>query len=96
MKVNSIELIIRTQLLICKCYSNDMAKYQYPAYKMLLSCVRIPLSIHGQELRPKRLAFSKSAVELIFHTCLVSPLNATHFGVVRVGDGGCGLVEMLV
>lgn len=91
MKVNSIELIIRTQLLICKCYSNDMAKYQYPAYKMLLSCVRIPLSI-----RPKRLAFSKSAVELIFHTCLVSPLNATHFGVVRDGDGGCGLVEMLV
>lgn len=50
MKVNSIELIIRTQLLTCKCYSNDMAKYQYPAYKMLLSCVRLPLStVHGQE-----------------------------------------------
>merc|ERR1711935_366714 len=57
---------------------------------MLLSCLKLPISIRKSKkssekdvdilscclLKPKRVTFTQYLVELLFHTCLVSPLNA--------------------
>ena len=84
MHLQSIKLLMDVQLLIYKRYPGEISKYKYPAYKLLLSCIIIPHSRSKEErevekcylLKTKRIQFTKIAIDLLFHTCLVSPLNA--------------------
>ena len=104
-QMNTIQLLIRAQRLICKRFEAEMSKYKYPAYKMLLSCLTVPAS--SQEARcnaepgaslescltaPKRAEFVRDTVELLFQTCLVSPLNAEEL----VAEQGVVILESLL
>ena len=104
-QMKTIQLLIRAQRLICKRFEEEMSKYKYPAYKMLLSCLKIPAS--SQEARckaepgaslesclttVKRAEFIRDTVELLFQTCLVSPLNAEEL----VAEHGVVILESLL
>ena len=87
-------LLMKTQLLICKRYSTEIGKYKYPAYKMLLSCLQLP---EGDKLpftlmSLGRAKFVRTAVDLLFHSCLVSPLNAEEL----VYEGGAAVLGKLL
>lgn len=88
-KMKNIQVLIQAQLLICRRYEKKMSKYKYPAYPVLLSCLNLPASYHGmldnedfdQILKCSFLNedishFIQLSAELVFRTCLVSPLNA--------------------
>ena len=103
--MQSAELLIRAQLLICRRYEREMSRYKYPAYSILLSCIGLPLTcadmVEKEDFqRIQQSAFVKSniitfvryAVELIFRTCLVSPLNAEEL----VGSGGIPILASLL
>jgi hypothetical protein len=102
-QMGTLQLLIKTQILICRRFENEMGKYKYPAYRFLLSC--LAMSSSGQEARESddvtlifrstylttaRSIFVKDTVELIFRTCLISPLNAeelvTENGVVILDE----------
>lgn len=89
LQMKTMRLLIRTQSLICRRFEKDMCKYKYPAYQIILSCLNMPASCHEARekadppsilrsclMTAKRAAFVRDAVELVFRTCLVSPLNA--------------------
>jgi hypothetical protein len=88
-QMNSMLLLVKTQLLICRRYEKQISRYKYPAYRVLLGCVELPPSCReaceqsdlvgllGTSLvKQIRADFVRSAVELLFRTCLVSPLNS--------------------
>jgi len=82
-QMETLHLLIKAQLLICRRYERDMAKHKYPAYSILLSCIRgMPESEEGASVfdvpfaKAGRATFVRAAVELIFRTCLISPLNS--------------------
>lgn len=83
-QMETMLLLIRAQLLICRRYEHEMAKHKYPAYATLLRCVKGVLlkPMEGSSLldvpfaKAGRAAFIRSAVELIFRTCLISPHNS--------------------
>ena len=82
-QAETLHLLIKAQLLICRRYEKDMAKHKYPAYSILLNCIRgFPDPENESSVlespfsQSDRSAFVLSAVELIFRTCLISPLNA--------------------
>ena len=104
-QMQTMHLLIKTQLLICTRYPDEMSKYKYPAYKMLLGCLEIPASCHdlGTDsgfaeftssclMNPERAQFVRTAADLVFHTCLVSPLNAEEL----IAEGGLPILESLV
>lgn len=97
-QMQNIHLLLRTQLLVCKRYPEDMGKYKYPVYQMLLDCIKLPPSCSSIEislspvLHPRRSEFIKTAVHLIFETCAVSPLNAEEL----VIEGGVQVLEVLL
>ena len=89
LQMSALQLLIRTQALICRRYEKEISKYKYPAYQMLLACLKIPASsrkalaasnsdavLSSCLMLPERARFVRDAVELVFRTCLVSPLNA--------------------
>jgi hypothetical protein len=70
-------LLMKTQLLICRRHASEIGKFKYP-YKMLLACLNPP---KGDEVRSffmslGRAKFLRTAIDLLFHSCLVSPMNA--------------------
>ena len=89
-QMETLQLLVKTQILICKRFETEIGKYKYPAYRLLLSCLKLPNSC--REAREKvdqeglifsstffterRALFVRDSLELIFRTCLVSPLNA--------------------
>ncbi len=89
-QMETLQLLIKTQILICKRFETEIGKYKYPAYQLLLSCLEMPEScvVARNELDQKEIIFStplftekralfvKYCLELIFRSCLVSPLNA--------------------
>lgn len=88
-QMETLQLLIKAQILICRRFEVDMGKYKYPAYQLLFSCLNLSATcIEAREkgdpdslfksalLSKKRAAFVRDAVELVFRTCLVSPLNA--------------------
>lgn len=88
-QMETLHLLIKAQILICRRFEVEMGKYKYPAYQLLFSCLNMsatciealekgdPDSIFRSTLlSEKRAAFVRDAVELVFRTCLVSPLNA--------------------
>jgi hypothetical protein len=104
-QMDSMKLLIRTQSLICRRFENEMSHYKYPAYQILLTCLRLPTSCQGTRstadpastrrsalMKAKRAEFVRDAVELLFRTCLVSPLNAEEL----VAEGGVGVLESLL
>ena len=105
LQMQTMHLLIRTQLLICKRYADDMSKYKYPAYGMLLGCLKIPASCHDFDIdtdfdsiagcclmMTERAEFIRTAANLVFHTCLVSPLNAEEL----IAEGGLPILESLL
>ncbi len=83
--LNSVHLLLKTQLLICKRYPDDLSHYKYPSYELLLSCLSTPLIEQSSTekeildsclLKKNRYELVRTAIYLIFNTCLVSPLNA--------------------
>jgi hypothetical protein len=104
-QMQTMHLLIRTQLLICKRYADDMSKYKYPAYRMLLECLLIPASCRDFDMdtdfdsfagcclmMTERAEFVRTAADLVFHTCLVSPLNAEEL----IAEGGLPILESLL
>ena len=105
-QLQTIQLLIKTQSMICRRFEKEMGKYKYPAYRMLLSCLNIPSSSPSDLTRsdttdpilksclmsPKRAEFVRYAVELVFRTCLVSPLNAEEL----VAESGVPILESLL
>jgi DnaJ family protein C protein 13 len=97
----AVHLLLRAQLLVCKRHPDDMGKYKYPAYKMLLECMRIPPSVGSEEtsdpmkctlIKPQRAEFVMTVADLVFETCAVSPLNAEEL----VAEGGVAVLEKLL
>jgi len=85
--LNSIHLLLKTQLLIYKRYPDDLDELKYPSYSFLLSCLNFSSkegsSFENDEallkcclLRKRRYELIRTSVNLIFNSCLVSPLNA--------------------
>ena len=78
-------LLLKTQLLICTRYPQEMGKYKYPAYRMLLLCLQLPqpskqedshdIIISNCLVQKDWARFVKTALDLIIQTCLVSRLN---------------------
>jgi hypothetical protein len=84
-QLQAMSLIIQTQAMICRRYEKDMSRLKYPAYSILVCCISQPSmsnisnskSIFDFEFaRAYRAKFILLAVELIFRTCLISPLNS--------------------
>ena len=76
----AIKILLKTQIIICKRHKDEIGAYKYPAYEMLLECLSTTNKFDkGENMcfgRPTRANFIKTAVELTYQTCLVSPLNA--------------------
>jgi DnaJ family protein C protein 13 len=88
-QMETLQLLMKAQILIYKRFEQEMGKYKYPAYSQLLSCLGLTsssrdLRIKGDTtslfrstfLTEKRAGFVRDVTELVFRTCLVSPLNA--------------------
>eukprot|EP00551_Chaetoceros_affinis_P011437 CAMPEP_0203680424 /NCGR_PEP_ID=MMETSP0090-20130426/39233_1 /ASSEMBLY_ACC=CAM_ASM_001088 /TAXON_ID=426623 /ORGANISM="Chaetoceros affinis, Strain CCMP159" /LENGTH=1702 /DNA_ID=CAMNT_0050548483 /DNA_START=284 /DNA_END=5392 /DNA_ORIENTATION=+ len=85
-EIQTIHLLMKTQLIICKRYPDELGEYKYPSYQLLLSCLNFPsiteTNLNREDiidsclLRENRWNFVRTTVDLIFNTCLVSPLNA--------------------
>lgn len=96
----TLGLLISTQLLVCRRFPKEMAELKYPAYTILLQCISIPdFDEEDQEsnfakshVEGQHCIFVSRSVELIFHTCLLSPMNAE--GLVE--EGGVGFLVRVV
>lgn len=88
-RMKNIQILIQAQLLMCRRYEKEMSRYKYPAYQVLLSCLKLPSSYYGMLDTEDydqilKCSFIKEEIshliqisaELVFRTCLVSPLNA--------------------
>ena len=88
-QMETLQLLVKAQILICKRFEEEMGKYKYPAYSLLLSCLALTNSCRDLRanadvesifrstfLMEKRAVFVRDVTELTFRTCLVSPLNA--------------------
>ena len=91
--LNALGLLIQTQVLLCRRYPTEIGVYKYPAYALLLLVLKIPAGDGGACLMaPPRARFVYAAVELLFPTCLVSPLNAEEL----VAEGGVPVLARLL
>ena len=89
-QMETLQLLIKTQILICRRFEAEIGKYKYPSYQLLLLCLKLPDSclsarskVDQAELifstsyfTERRALFVKDCLELVFRSCLVSPLNA--------------------
>lgn len=104
-QMQAIHVLIKTQLLICKRYEKEMGKYKYPAYRMLLSCLEVPKSsrealskddpsslLFTSLSSAKRADFMKTAVALVYQTCLVSPMNSQEL----IDEGGVAVLAEIL
>jgi len=74
--LGAIDLLMKTQVILCKRHGDEIGAYKYPAYRMLIGVLQIPKGKEGCLLKPRRAEFVRTGVELVYQTCLVSPLNA--------------------
>jgi hypothetical protein len=104
-QMQAIHLLIKAQLLICRRYEKEMSRYKYPGYRMILSCLEMPPStkealnkddpsslLFASLSNPKRAEFVKTAVALVYQTCLVSPMNSQEL----ICEGGVAMLESLL
>eukprot|EP00934_Nitzschia_sp_Nitz4_P000945 Nitzschia sp. Nitz4//scaffold10_size219509//158366//167608//NITZ4_001449-RA/size219509-augustus-gene-0.252-mRNA-1//1//CDS//3329532983//945//frame0 len=99
LQMKAMHLLIRAQSLICRRFEVEMGKYKYPIYGLLLSCLSIPRSEQGEAgltksplMTATRAEFVRDALELVFRTCLVSPLNAEEL----VSESGVDILAKLL
>ncbi|GMI07357.1 hypothetical protein TrLO_g7538 [Triparma laevis f. longispina] len=72
--LSAIGLLLKTQVILCKRHGEEIGAYKYPAYGMLMEVLKV---IKGDcLLKPRRAEFVRIGCELVYQTCLVSPLNA--------------------
>jgi hypothetical protein len=104
-QMQTMQLLFRTQSLICRRFEQEMKKYKYPAYQIILSCLKLPKSCQSalanddkeamfasSLMTTKRAQFILDTVGLVFQTCLVSPLNAEEL----VAESGVVILEDLL
>lgn len=86
-------LLMKTQLLICRRHAAEIGSLKYP-YKMLLSCLNLPTGdgIRAALSSLSRAKFHRTAVDLLFNSCLVSPLNAEEL----IREGGTLILANLL
>jgi hypothetical protein len=82
----TMHLLLKAQLLIYRRYESAMACHKYPTYAILLKCVTLPVDqvslsndtnlLQSQIVSSDRAEFLQTATDLIFRTCLISPLNS--------------------
>lgn len=85
-QMQTMHLLIKTQLLICRRHEKEMTRLKYPAYSILFSCIKLPAAMPSEDdnglvlqsafAKSEYAAFVQSTVELIFRTCLISPQNS--------------------
>lgn len=100
--METLQLLIKTQILICKRFEAEMGKYKYPAYPLLLSCLKLTSASEEARssdgicrsafLMESRALFIRDTVELTFRTCLVSPLNAEEL----VSESGVTILDSIL
>ena len=104
-RMKTMHLLIRTQLLIYRRFENVVSQVKYPSYSVLLECLKLPASceVMANEMdtdgllascfvREERAELIRHGVELIYRTCLVSPLNADEL----VSQGGVQILAQLL
>jgi hypothetical protein len=104
MRMQTMQLLMKTQLLICRRYENELSRFKYPAYRFLLDCVKLPSSCHEalqQDLpvllgtclvQRERAEFVQTAIELCFWTCRTSPRNSSEL----VAESGLAVLASLL
>lgn len=81
-QIQRMSLLIQTQVIICRRYEQEMSRLKYPAYPILIMCISQPPrtsrcdSTRSEFAKIDRAKFVLLAVELVFRSCLISPLNA--------------------
>jgi hypothetical protein len=84
-QMQTMRLLIQTQVMICRRYEKEMSRLKYPMYSVLVQCIQQPSSSENETsisifksafAHSDRAKFVQSVVELIFRTCLISPLNS--------------------
>jgi DnaJ family protein C protein 13 len=104
-QMKAAHLLIKAQLLVCRRYEKEMSNYKYPAYQFLLDCLRLPddcvESLEARQsssladvslAKTERMKFVLTATELVYRTCLVSPLNSEEL----VVESGVSILSMLM
>lgn len=98
LQMATMQLLIRAQLLICRRFEPEMSRLNYPAYAVLLECIKSSFPENDcadNEIlahpfaKTERAGFVRSAVELIYRTCLISPENAMGL----VSENGASLLS---
>lgn len=84
-------LLMKAQILICKRYSEEIGNFKYSAYRTLLLFVKRILESHDLD-NSYTAKLMHTAMNLLFYSCLVSPLNAEEL--IREG-GVLVLAEIL-
>jgi curved DNA-binding protein CbpA len=90
--MGAIELLLKTQVILCKRHGDEIGVYKYPAYRMLMEVLKMPKGKESCLLNPKRAEFVRTGVELVYQTCLVSPLNAEEL----TSEGAIVILEELL
>ena len=104
-RMNLMHLLIRAQLLIYRRFEGTVAEVKYPSYDVLLECIKLPDScinfandrdkeglLASCFVREERAEMIRHGVELVYRTCLVSPLNAEEL----VSRGGVPILAQLL
>lgn len=85
--METVLLLIETQNIIYRRYAQDVLDQKYPVYRLLLSVFTIPpLEKPPPEPNSIELLLPVSILQLLYHTCSVSPFNAKEF----IKAGGIG------
>jgi DnaJ family protein C protein 13 len=76
--MENIVIILKTQNILYRRFPNILKDQKYPAYPLLIKIIDIP-SDFSKRPQETDVGLLTSAVELMFYTCSVSPLNAREF-----------------
>ena len=90
--LNAIGLLMKTQVILCKRHGEEIGEYKYPAYGMLMTVLKAGVGKEKCLLLPRRAEFVRTGCELVYQSCLVSPLNAEEL----VLEGGIVVLEELL
>ena len=76
--MNNVVIIMRTQNILYRRFPHILKDQKYPAYPLLIQIIDIP-SDTSQRPSETDCGLLTAAIELMFYTCSVSPLNAKEF-----------------
>lgn len=84
--MGNVILLMKTQNILYRRFPGDICDQKYPAYKLLIDCLRIPVADAGSPLvvvQGQDAELLLAATMLMYYTTHVSPLNAKEF--VKIG-----------